>query len=335
VTERRVASAGNTILLTGARGQLGRELASALRAVGDVVACDRATLDLVDPDRIIEVVRAVAPRIIVNAGAYTAVDRAEREPQAAFAINAHAPGILALEARRANAVLVHYSTDYVFDGEATTPYDEASPPSPINVYGTSKLEGEKAIAASGAAAIVLRTSWVYARHGQNFLVTMQKLAASRSELRVVADQIGVPNWARAIARATARLIRETGPGLGERAGLYHLSAAGSTTWYGFASALLQGQPVRVTPIATTDYPTPARRPAYGVLDATLFARTFGFGLPDWQTLLHDCMRSEAEPHRSDPVHLPPVARDLQARCAAMHSECVAGRRRMKLQGSRA
>jgi len=303
VIERRVASAGNAILLTGARGQLGRELASALRAVGDVVACDRATLDLADPDRIIEVVRAVAPRVIVNAGAYTAVDRAEREPQAAFAINAHAPGILALEARRANAVLIHYSTDYVFDGEATTPYDEASPPRPINVYGTSKLEGETAIAASGAAAIVLRTSWVYARHGQNFLMTMQKLAASRSEVRVVADQVGVPNWARSLARATARLIGEGGARLAERAGLYHLSASGSTTWYGFACAILrEHRGVRVTPITTAEYPTPARRPAYGVLDTAHFVQTFGFRLPDWQTLLHECLQSDAEPPSSSSVH---------------------------------
>ena len=292
----------NTILLTGARGQLGRELHAALSDVGDVVACDRATLDLADVDRIVNVVRAIAPKIIVNAGGYTAVDRAEQERDAAFAINGRAPGILAAEAKRANAVLVHYSTDYVFDGDATAPYDESSAPNPINVYGASKLEGERAIAASGAAAITLRTSWVYARHGQNFFTTMQKLAASRSELRVVADQTGVPNWARALARATARLIRETGPGLGERAGLYHLSAAGSTTWFGFASALLQGDRVRVTPIATTDYPTPARRPAYGVLDATHFARTFGFGLPDWQTLLHECLRSDAEPPGSALVH---------------------------------
>jgi len=297
-----VTSAANTILLTGARGQLGRELAAALRDVGDVVACDHAMLDLADPDRIVDVVRAVAPRTIVNAGAYTAVDRAEQERDAAFAINGRAPGILAAEARRANAIFVHYSTDYVFDGEATTPYDEASSPRPVNVYGASKLEGERAIAASGAAAITLRTSWIYARHGQNFFTTMQKLAASRSEVRVVADQIGVPNWARALARATARLIRDAGPGLAERAGLYHLSAAGSTTWYAFASALLQDQRVRVTPIATSDYPTAARRPAYGVLDASHFARTFGFAIPDWQTLLHECMQSDAEPRGSSPVH---------------------------------
>ena len=297
-----MARAANRILLTGARGQLGRELAAALRDAGEVVACDRAGLDLAKPDRIVEVVRSVAPRIIVNAGAYTAVDRAEHEREAALAINGRAPGILASEARRANAVLVHYSTDYVFDGDATTPYDEASPTHPVNAYGASKLEGERAIAASGAASIVLRTSWVYARRGQNFLTTMQKLAASRDEVRVVDDQIGVPNWARALANATARLIRDAGAGLAERAGLYHLSAAGSTTWYGFACAALRGQRVRVTPIATADYPTPARRPAYGVLDTARFARTFGFALPDWKILLHECLQSEPEPPAGSPVH---------------------------------
>ena len=297
-----MASVANAILVTGARGQLGRELVAALRDVGDVVACDRAALDLAQPDRIVDVVRRIAPRIIVNAGAYTAVDRAEHEREAAFAINGRAPGILASEARRANAVLVHYSTDYVFDGEATTPYDEDASPHPLNAYGASKLEGERAIAASGAAAIVLRTSWVYARRGQNFLTTMQKLAASRAEVRVVDDQVGVPNWARALAHATARLLHDAGAGLAERAGLYHLSAAGSTTWYGFACAALQGQRVRVTPITSADYPTPARRPAYGVLDTARFARTFGFGLPDWKTLLRECLQSEAEPPASSPVH---------------------------------
>ena len=298
-----MASAPTKILLTGARGQLGRELAATLDSIGEVVACDRASLDLADPDRIVDVVRGIAPRVIVNAAAYTAVDRAERERAAAFAINGRAPGILAEEAKRANAILVHYSTDYVFDGEATTPYDETAATRPVNAYGESKLEGERAIAASGASAITLRTSWVYARHGQNFLVTMQKLAASRSELRVVADQIGVPNWARSLARATARLIAHDRERLAERAGLYHLCALGSSSWYEFAGAILRDHPgVRVTPITTDEYPTPARRPAYGVLDATRFARTFGFGLPDWQTLLHECLQSEAEPRCTSRVH---------------------------------
>jgi dTDP-4-dehydrorhamnose reductase len=298
-----VTSGRPTILLTGARGQLGRELAFALRDSGDIVACDRATLDLANSDSIVDVVRSSAPRVIVNAGAYTAVDRAERERDLAFAVNGRAPGILAEEAKRTNALLVHYSTDYVFNGEATTPYDEHAQTHPLNVYGESKLAGEEAIAASGASAIVLRTSWVYGRHGQNFLVTMQKLAASRSELQVVDDQIGVPNWSRALARATVQLLDQGIARLGESGGLYHLSALGSTSWYEFARAILRDRAnVRVTPIATAQYPTPARRPANGVRDTARFARTFGFGLPDWQTLLHECMQSDAEPPAPSRVH---------------------------------
>jgi len=297
-----VTSAANTILLTGARGQLGRELAAALRDVGDVVACDHAMLDLADPDRIVDVVRAVAPRTIVNAGAYTAVDRAEQERDAAFAINGRAPGILAAEARRANAIFVHYSTDYVFDGEATTPYDEASSPRPVNVYGASKLEGEQAIAASGAIALTLRTSWVYGRQGQNFLTTMQRLAAERDELRVVDDQVGTPNWTRAIARATAALIKRGSTDLAQHAGLYHLSAVGSATWCEFARAILRDTNVRVIAITTAEYPTPAKRPRYGVLDSSRFARTFGFSLPEWSLSLRECLDSATEPSRGFPVN---------------------------------
>lgn len=297
-----MAAERSTILLTGARGQLGRELAAVLPAVGEVVACDRTMLDLADRDAIVNVVRDVAPRVIVNAAAYTAVDRAERERDAAFAINAHAPAILADEARRTNALLIHYSTDYVFDGAATAPYDESAPVHPLNVYGESKLAGELAIAASGAAALTLRTSWVYGRHGQNFLVTMQKLAAERREVRVVADQTGVPNWSRSLARATARLLGQRIERLADRAGLYHLSARGSATWYAFARAILRdASDIRVLPITTADYPTPARRPAYGVLDASRFARTFEFGLPDWQELLDECLESDAEPRAAPRV----------------------------------
>lgn len=292
-----------TILLTGAGGQLGRELAAALRGIGDVIACDRTRLDLADAAAIVRIVREAAPQVIVNAGAYTGVDRAEREREIAFAVNARAPGVLAEEAKRAHAVLIHYSTDYVFDGESTTPYDEAALPHPLNVYGESKLEGECAIAASGAAALTLRTSWVYGRCGQNFLVTMQKLAAARDEVRVVADQVGVPNWTRSLARATVRVIAQSGGRLAEHAGLYHLTAQGSATWYDFARAILRDRPgVRVTPITTSDYPTPAKRPAYGVLDASRFARTFGFQLPDWQTVLHECLSSDPEPAADRRVH---------------------------------
>ena len=292
-----------TILLTGARGQLGRELAACLAPLGNVVACDRSTLDVADPDAIVATVRRVAPHVVVNAAAYTAVDRAEVERDAAFAVNARAPEVLAGETKRAAALLVHYSTDYVFDGARDAPYDEAAPTRPLNVYGRSKLEGEQAIAASGASALTLRTSWVYARHGHNFLTTMQRLAASRRQLRVVADQTGVPNWARALARATARLLAEGLEPLRERAGLYHLCAAGSATWYDFACAILRERgDVEVLPITTADYPTPARRPRHAVLDASRFARTFGFALPEWNILLHECLHSPAEPSMPASVH---------------------------------
>jgi dTDP-4-dehydrorhamnose reductase len=289
-------SARPTILLTGAHGQLGRELAAILPAHAQVVACDRAMLDLADDDAIVRKVRTIAPDVIVNAAAYTAVDKAEQARDDAFAINAHAPGVLAGEAKRAGALLIHYSTDYVFDGERDAPYAEDATVNPINVYGQSKLEGERAIAACGVPALILRTSWVYARHGRNFLMTMQRLAAARRELRIVADQTGVPNWARGLARTTAALVASGIARLRERAGLYHLSATGATTWYDFARAILSDRPdVRVVPIATADYPTAARRPKHAVLDASIFTRTFDIALPAWDAQLRECLASPADP----------------------------------------
>ena len=291
-----------TILLTGASGQLGRELAAALSACGTLVACDRTSLDIADPAAIERVVRRASPQFIVNAAAYTAVDRAETERELAFAVNGHAPGVLAAEAVRCGATLIHYSTDYVFDGTRKTPYDEDAAPGPLNAYGASKLAGEQAIARSGACALTLRTSWVYGRHGQNFLLTMQRLAAQRDEIRVVADQRGVPNWTRAIAGATATLIRRGAADLARHAGLYHVSSAGETTWYEFARTILAGSPVRVTPITTADYPTPARRPAYGVLDSSRFARVFGIAFPSWKQMLTECLHAPEEPPSALPVN---------------------------------
>ncbi|MEP7328768.1 MAG: dTDP-4-dehydrorhamnose reductase, partial [Betaproteobacteria bacterium] len=212
------------ILITGAQGQVGHELARLLPPHGEVITLDRAALDLAQPDAIVAAVRAAAPDIIVNAAAYTAVDLAEKERAAAFAINATAPQILAEEARRLGALLIHYSTDYVFDGAGHTPYAEDAPVAPLNVYGASKLAGERAIAASGAPALVLRTSWVYGLRGRNFLLTIRRLAAERPELRIVADQTGTPNWAVALATATAALVAQGTPALKARAGLYHFSA---------------------------------------------------------------------------------------------------------------
>ena len=291
-----------TILLTGARGQLGRELAVALRPHGRVVAVDRSTLDLADADAIVRTVREVAPTIIVNAAAYTAVDRAEDERSLAFAINANAPGILAAEASRISAVLIHFSTDYVFDGAQRSPYDENVQPNPLGVYGESKLDGERAIVDAGAAALVFRTSWVYGLVGKNFMLTVCRLADERRELKIVADQFGVPNWSRSLAGAVSMLVERGAPYLAERAGLYNLSATGATSWYEFARAIVEGRAdVVVTAIATSDYPTRARRPAYAVLDTRRFRRVFGFELPDWRRVLQCCVTSPAEPSSAPAV----------------------------------
>ncbi|HSS70289.1 MAG TPA: dTDP-4-dehydrorhamnose reductase [Casimicrobiaceae bacterium] len=281
-----------TILVIGARGQLGFELARLLPAHGEVTALDRSELDLGDPDAIRETLRALRPALVVNAAAYTAVDQAEREPERAEAINACAPAILAEEAKRHDALLVHYSTDYVFDGAAAVPYPENAPTNPLSVYGASKLRGEQAIVASGCRYVVLRTSWIYGLRGRNFLLTIRRLATERDELRVVADQIGVPNWSRALAEATATLVGRGLDALAERAGLYHLSARGSTSWFEFARAIVGAvERPRVLPITTAEYPTAARRPPYAVLATEKLERVFGLSLPDWQEVLARCLAS--------------------------------------------
>jgi dTDP-4-dehydrorhamnose reductase len=281
-----------TILVTGAQGQVGYELARLLPAHGDVTALDRTQLDLGDADAIRVTLRALRPSLIVNAAAYTAVDQAEREQELADAINARAPGILAEEARSLDALLIHYSTDYVFDGAATTPYTEDAQANPLNAYGMSKLHGERAIAASGCRFLVLRTSWIYGLRGRNFLLTIRRLAAERDELRIIADQIGVPNWSRAIAEATSTLVGHGLGALAERAGLYHLSARGSASWFEFARAI--AGPVdkpRVLPITTSEYATPARRPRYAVLATAKLERAFGLTLADWRETLDRCLAS--------------------------------------------
>jgi dTDP-4-dehydrorhamnose reductase len=271
-------------LLTGPTGQVGWELAPRLAALGEVVALDRSALDLADADAIRARVRELRPAAIVNAAAYTAVDRAETEPDLAFAINAAAPGVLAEEAKRIDALLVHYSTDYVFDGTKEGAYVEDDAPNPLSVYGRSKLEGERAIQASGCRHLILRTSWVYASRGRNFLLTMLKLGAERPELRVVADQRGAPTWARDIAEATLKLLVDP------PAGLFHLTAAGETTWYDFACEIMRraGLAPVVYRIGSDEYPTAARRPANSVLDNARLRAAARIVMPAWKDGVMRC-----------------------------------------------
>ena len=281
------------ILLTGATGQIGYELAGLLRAHA-VFAPPRSACDLASPRSIRDAVRDAKPDVIINPAAYTAVDQAEQEPALARAINAVVPAVLAEEARRLGIPLIHFSTDYVFSGDASDPYTEDHPTAPINVYGHTKLEGEQAIQGSGCTHVILRTSWVYSRHGRNFLLTVERLARERPRLTIVADQRGTPNWARELARATAALAGIGRDELSARAGIYHLSGRGETTWHGFARAIVAsmrlGRTVQIEPLATIDYPTPAQRPAYSVLDATKLERTFGVVLPRWENALAECQQ---------------------------------------------
>ena len=293
------------ILLTGANGQVGFELSRSLQGVGHVVALDRSGLDLADSKQIRQIVRELSPALIVNAAAYTAVDAAESDVAAAMRLNAQAPDILAHEAKRLGALLVHYSTDYVFDGTKDGPYEEDDAANPLNVYGTSKLAGEQAIAASGCAHLILRASWVYGARGKNFLRTILQLGAQREELSVVADQIGAPTWSRTIAAMTSdvlsQLLVQDGDEWLRRSGIYHLTACGATSWCGFAQAIfdrstLANKPV-VKAIPTAAYSaftsaglsTTAVRPKNSLLSNHKLFATFGLTAPDWREALELCM----------------------------------------------
>lgn len=277
------------ILLTGALGQVGTELAPLLRQLGDVVAVDRAECDLASEKDVRALVADTRPAVVIHPAAFTAVNEAETQVELARAINGTAPGILAEEARKLGAMFVHYSTDYVFNGEKQGAYVETDEPAPINMYGTSKLEGERAVAAAGGRFLVLRTSWVYGPHGANFLLTIRRLAQEKEELKIVSDQIGAPTSSGQIARATARLVQRYAAVAEDKfpAGLYHMTAAGSTSWFGFAEAIVNAMPARklqrLLPVPTSEYPTPARRPMNSTLDNTKFEQTFGFRLSDWQS----------------------------------------------------
>ena len=280
------------ILLTGRNGQLGWELERTLAPLGELHAFDRADLDLAHPDRLVSVLRELKPALIVNPAAYTAVDRAESEPDVAFAVNARAPGVLADEAKRLGALLIHYSTDYVFDGTKATPYTEDDATNPLGVYGTSKLDGEKAIAAIGVRHWIFRTSWVYAPRGRNFFLTMLRLAREGKPLRVVADQFGAPTSAAMLARATVQAITRLSAGTAPPAsGVYHMTAGGRASWHGFAQAILRefGLTTLVTPITSSEYPLPAKRPANSVLDNSRLGAAFGIRLPAWEEGLHEAV----------------------------------------------
>ncbi|MBW4492786.1 MAG: dTDP-4-dehydrorhamnose reductase [Oscillatoria princeps RMCB-10] len=277
------------ILIAGITGQLGQELSSTLAGAGNITGCGRDTLDLAHPDSIRRVMREVQPDLIVNAGAHTAVDRAESEPELATAINATGPGILAEEAHKLGATLIHISTDYVFDGIISRPYLETDPTNPLGVYGKSKLAGEEAIRAAGGHHIILRTAWVYGAFGKsNFVKTMLRLGAERQEIRVVADQVGSPTWTGDLAGAIAQLISRISP---EIAGTYHCTNSGVASWYDFAVAIFEeagalGFPLkveRVIPISTAEYPTPARRPAYSVLSCAKITAVLGTHPPHWRS----------------------------------------------------
>jgi dTDP-4-dehydrorhamnose reductase len=299
------------ILLTGKNGQVGRDLAAMLPVIGNVVSVGRGELDLSKPNDIRNLIRKINPQLIVNAAAYTTVDKAESEESLASAINAEAPGIMAEEAKKIGAALVHYSTDYIFAGLKTTPYNENDAPNPQSVYGRTKLQGEKAIQQAGVDHLIFRTAWVYAREGRNFLLTILRLATQRAELRIVSDQIGAPTSSHEIATATTHILtqlfsheKRQHP-LAKVSGTYHMTAAGETSWAGFAEAILDharsnpprtpwytaatnNLPIiakRVVHITTAEYPTPARRPAYSVLSNRSLAETFQTHLPEWRVQL--------------------------------------------------
>ncbi|MEW5769033.1 MAG: dTDP-4-dehydrorhamnose reductase [Pseudomonadota bacterium] len=286
------------ILLTGANGQVGWELRRSLAPLGRVVAVDSREMDLADPAAIRRVVGEVRPALIVNPAAYTAVDKAEGEAARARAVNAEAPALLAELAVQGGALLVHYSTDYVFDGGGAQAWREDDAKGPLNVYGATKLAGEEAIAASGCRHLIFRTSWVYGARGANFLITMRRLMRERPELKIVDDQIGAPTWCRGLADATAQVLAQVAsPARGadkpEPWGVYHMSNGGETSWHGFAQAILDLEgmetPPRLLPIPSSDYPTPARRPLNSRLDNGKLARVFGVRLPEWRDALKLCL----------------------------------------------
>ena len=284
------------ILLTGADGQIAYELRRTLAPLAKIVACSRTMLDLADHICIRNVVREVKPDLIVNAAAYTAVDKAESEPDLAMAVNGIAPQILAEEAKRLGGSIVHYSTDYVFDGAKSTPYVEGDTANPLSEYGRTKLAGESGIAGVGTPYLIFRTSWIYGNRGHNFMKSIRRLAMERPELRVVGDQVGAPTWSRLVAEATALVIARSDGRFEAASGVYHLTCRGQASWYDFACAIVARTPresgqkhARVRSITTAEYPTSAQRPMKSVLDCGRVKRDFGIELPSWDEALALCM----------------------------------------------
>ena len=285
------------ILLIGKNGQVGWELHRTLAPLAEVVAVDYPEINFTDVPALRQFVTGTRPSVVVNAAAYTAVDKAETETELCRQVNAVAPGVLAEEAKKIGALMVHYSTDYVFDGAKTSPYVETDAPNPLGAYGRSKLEGDRAVKASGANHLIFRLCWVYGARGQNFMLTMQRLAREREKLRVVGDQFGCPTWSRMIAETTALALKQVlaGADCSVFNGEYHLAASGQTNWHGFASRIIELMPEAerkcraMEKITTPEYPTPARRPAYSVLDCGKLRKTFGLRLPDWEASLRQVL----------------------------------------------
>ena len=283
------------ILLIGKQGQVGWELRRALAPLGDLVAVDFPEIDLTDPDSIRKSIRETCPKVVINAAAYTAVDKAETELDKCRRINGIAPGIMAEEAKRLQALLVHYSTDYVYDGTKSQPYTEEDLPKPLGAYGRSKLEGDQAVQQMGVEHLIFRLCWVYGARGQNFMLTIMRLAREREKLRIVRDQVGCPTWSRMIAETTALALKQRlcapNEDRGSLDGVYHLAASGQTSWHGFAEAIVtqmleaERKCKVVEAITTSEYPLPAKRPAYSVLSCEKLRRVFGLQLPGWEESL--------------------------------------------------
>ena len=294
------------ILVTGGTGQVGGELAKSLAPLGEIVVPGRVEMDLSHAGSVRAIIRTVQPRWIVNAGAYTAVDKAESEPELAYAINAEAVRAIGEEARLIGAGVIHFSTDYVFEGTGSTPYIETDPTTPVSVYGASKLAGERALAESGAPHMIFRTSWVYGAQGKNFLRTILRLAREREVLRVVVDQYGAPTWSRDLAKMAAHVMaqcevtaqeRTLADVLAETSGVYHAAGSGETTWHGFAAEAVrleqerspEAQLAKIESITTSEYPTPAKRPANSRLNCDKLARRFGWSMMDWRESLRQVL----------------------------------------------